>query len=58
MSKRKINRFTTKGIRIDESLTKDEGKVMFPEKLAEANRTLAKYGLPKELEKNNNSKKH
>ena len=31
-------------------LDKYEGKVWFPEKLAEARETLAKYGLPKEWE--------
>jgi hypothetical protein len=57
MPKKKINRFTTEDIRIDKSLNKYVGKVMFPEKLADANRRLEKYGLPKELEKDNTPKK-
>ena len=34
----------------DPELDKYEGRVLFPEKLAQAQETIAKYGLPKEWE--------
>jgi len=33
-------------VKIDKTLEKFHGKVLFPEKLAEANKTLSKVGLP------------
>lgn len=38
-------------VRIDRKLERFRGRVLFPEKLEEANRTLAKVGLPKPASK-------
>ena len=42
-----LNESKTPIVRMDKSLEKLSGKNLFPEKLAEANETLAKVGLPK-----------
>jgi hypothetical protein len=57
MPKKKTNKLAPGDIRIDKSLNKYQDQNLFPEKLAEANRFLKTYGLPKELQKDNNSKK-
>ena len=50
-----LNESKTPIVRIDKSLEKLRGKNLFPEKLAEANETLAEVGLPKtEREKQTN----
>jgi hypothetical protein len=43
----KLNKSKTPIVKIDKSLEKLRGKNLFPEKLAEANETIAKVGLPK-----------
>jgi len=35
-------------VKIDKSLDRFEGKILFPEQLKRANEAIAKYGLPKE----------
>jgi hypothetical protein len=42
-----LNKMKTPIVKIDKSLEKFKGKVLFPEKVALANKTLAKVGLPK-----------
>lgn len=39
------------GMRVDESMQDLDGRLYFPEKLAEANETLRKIGVPKTAEK-------
>lgn len=38
-------------VRLDRKLERFRGKVLFPEKLEEANRTLTQVGLPKPVSK-------
>ncbi len=42
-----LNKRKTPIVKIDKSLEKYKGKVLFPEKLAKANEVLKKIGLPK-----------
>ena len=49
-----LNKRKTPIVRIDKSLNKLEGKVLFPDKLEKANEMLKTIGLPK----SNSLKKH
>ncbi len=46
MTIEQLNKAKTPIVKIDKSLEKFQGKILFPEKLAQANKTLAKVGLP------------
>lgn len=43
----RINKTKTPIVKIDKRLNQFQGQILFPEKLAEANRVLSKIGLPK-----------
>ncbi len=42
-----LNKMKTPIVKIDKKLEKFRGKILFPEKLEQANETLRKVGLPK-----------
>ena len=44
-----LNKMKTPIVKIDKTLERFKGKVLFPEKLDLANKTLNKVGLPKQL---------
>lgn len=46
MTIEQLNKAKIPIVKIDKSLEKFHGKVLFPEKLEQANKTLAKVGLP------------
>ena len=51
MKKKDLDSIKNPVIIIDKSLDKYNGKVIFKEKLDEANRTLKTYGVPKSAQK-------
>jgi hypothetical protein len=51
MNNKDLNKSKLPVVRIDKSLEKYKGKVVFKEKLDEANRTLKTVGLPKSKKK-------
>ncbi len=46
MTIEQLNKAKIPIVKIDKSLEKFHGKILFPEKLVQANKTLAKVGLP------------
>jgi hypothetical protein len=55
MGTKNLNRLSLPIIRIDKSLEKYKGKVIFKEKLDEANRVLKIVGVPKSVKKHSGS---
>lgn len=51
MKKKGLKKTKYPGVYIDKSLDKYNGKVIFKEKLDEANRVLKTYGVPKSAQK-------
>ncbi len=51
MKPEELNNKKTPVVRIDETLNKYKGQVLFPEKVEKANDMLRRIGLPKELGK-------
>ncbi len=47
MTIEQLNKAKVPIVKLDKSLEKFHGKVLFPEKLKEANKTLAEVGIPK-----------
>lgn len=47
MTIEQLNKAKIPIVKIDKGLEKFHGKTLFPEKLAEANKTLSRVGLPK-----------
>ncbi|MFC7526872.1 hypothetical protein ACFQRK_23145 [Parapedobacter sp. GCM10030251] len=47
MKLEQINKTKTPIVKIDKKLDRFQGKVLFPEKLKQANETLERVGLPK-----------
>ena len=54
MNIEELNNSKTPVVRIDKKLDKLRGRVLFPEKLDLANKTLEKVGLPDNLKKKSN----
>jgi hypothetical protein len=51
MDIKELNKNKVPIVKNDKKLEKFRSKVLFPEKLAKANKTLARVGVPKELAK-------
>ena len=47
MTIEQLNKVKVPIVKLDKNLVKFHGKVLFPEKLEEANKTLAEVGIPK-----------
>lgn len=51
MDIKELNKNKIPIVKIDKKLEKFRNKILFPEKLAKANKTLVRVGLPKKLSK-------